>query len=144
MGFKNIDINPIATNGPTTMSPTSKDLKAKAFQVSRTNTTSSVEAILPSMASVLEVTIHGSSVSNAGTTATITVTLTNNTGVISTGTVNVLANGATTALVQMTNLPNIEESIVANGDIVVTSVYAETGTASTSGGPWIFDIQYVT
>lgn len=140
MGFLATDLVPLQSPSP--LIPTSKDLQDKIFQVSRTDTVSSVKAVLAADASILAITIHGSSNSNAATTATVTITVANNSGTISTGTVDVKANGATTAFVQMTALPNLEPRPLT-GDITISAVYAETGTASTSGGPWIFDVEFV-
>lgn len=142
MGFKQVDLVPISTIGPTTTSPAAKSTQDLIFQTIRTDTVAVAKLVLPADASVLSVTMLGSVASNAATTATVTITLVNNTGTISTGVVDVKANGATTALVQMSALPNLE-GLPAVGDIQVKAVYAETGTASTLGGPWIFRLAYV-
>lgn len=142
MGFKQIDLVPISTIGPTTTSPSSKNAEELIFQTIRTDTVAVAKLVLPADASVMSITMFGSVVSNAATTATVTLTLVNNTGTISTGTVDVKANGATTALVQMSALPNLE-GLPAVGDIQLKAVYAETGTASTSGGPWVFRVAFV-
>lgn len=142
MGFKQIDLVPISTIGPTTTSPASKNAEDLIFQTIRTDTAAVAKLVLPADASVLAVTMLGSVASNAGTTATVTITLVNNSGTISTGVVDVKANGATTALVQMSALPNLE-GLPAVGDIQVKAVYAETGGASSTGGPWIFRVAFV-
>jgi hypothetical protein len=142
MGIKQVELVPINTSGPTTTIPGAKNTIAKYFQVTRTDTASAVKCVLPACASVVQVTVYGSTASDAATTATVTLTIANNSGTISTGTVDVKTNGATTAFVQMTNLPNIE-SIPAAGDLRISAVYAETGTASTTGGPWKFGIDWV-
>jgi hypothetical protein len=66
----------------------------------------------------------------------------NNGGTVSSASDDVKTNGAVAGAVQMTNLPNAQP-IPANGDLTVTAVYAETGTASTTGGPWNYVITYV-
>jgi len=146
MGFKQIELVPLVltTTGPTVLTPSGKSTNAKIFQVSRSDTTPAVlKCALPAAASVLQVNIHGSSNSDAATTATIIITISNNTGVISTGTaVDVKGSGTVSALVQMTALPNIE-NLPVSGDLLIKAVYAETGTASTTGGPWVFDVNYV-
>ena len=145
MGFKQVELVPLVltTTGPTTLTPSGKSTNAKIFQVSRSDTATTLKAALPASASILSINIHGSSNSDAATTATIVITVSNNTGVIATGTaVDVKGSGTVSALVQMTNLPNLENFPV-QGDLLIKAVYAETGTASTTGGPWVFDINYV-
>lgn len=141
MGFKALDFNPF----PTQISPITPPGKAelhKVFTVARTDTASTLKALVPAQSSIVAVTLYGSVASNAATTATATITISNNSGVISTGTYNVLTNGATTGIVQMSNLPN-EEPTPLNGDLKINVQYAETGTASTLGGPWKVRVAYV-
>jgi len=143
MGLKLPDITPFQPTGPTALIPASKDLFAKVFSVSRTDTVSSTKVVLPAGSSVLEISKNGSSNSDAATTATVSVVISDNTGAISTGTaVDVKTTGATTAHVQMPNLPNIEP-VPLTGDLRITAVYAETGAGSTTGGPWLFKVVYV-
>lgn len=142
MGIKQIELVPISSTGPTPLIPSGKPDIQKFFQATRTDTAATVKAVVPAQSSVLQVTLYGSVNSNAATTATGTVTIANNSGTISTGTVNLLTGGATTALVQMSNLPNIEP-LPLNGDLKISFQYAETGTASTLGGPWVIGVTYV-
>lgn len=145
MGFKPIDVTPISATGPSVLIPTGKYLESKMFQVPRTQTVSSTEVVLPSDASIIRVTFFSGTASNAATTATVTVNVTNNTGTISTGVVDVKGAATTTAIVQMSALPNLEvvPSATRTGDIRINAVYAETGTASSTGGPWNFLVEYV-
>jgi hypothetical protein len=123
--------------------PTSKDVVVKAFTVLRTDTTSTVKAVLPADASVLNIIMAGGTASNAGTTATVTVVISDNSGAISTGTaVDVKTAGATTQIVQMPNLPNIQP-MPLTGDLRISATYAESGTASSAGGPYTFFVTYV-
>lgn len=143
MGFKQPDLTPFLPTGPTPNIPPNKDIQCKAFQVLRTDTVSTLKCALPGDASILNITMSGSVVSNAGTTATVSLVASNNTGAISTGTaVDVKGTGATTQLVQMPGLPNIEP-IPLTGDIRITATYAETGAASSAGGPWTFVVSYI-
>lgn len=144
MGFKKTDVNVLSATGPTVLIPTSKSTDAKLFSVSRTDTTSTVKCVLAADSSIIGVKFFGSTDSDAGTTASVTITVSNNTGTVSTGSVDVKANGATTAEVQMTNLPNLEDvPAFMNGDLVISATYAETGTASTTGGPWFVLVEFV-
>lgn len=141
MGLLQGELTPSLSPSPIT--PPGKTTQMKFFQTARTDTTSTVKAMLPAQSSVVGVRIYGATNSNAGTTATATVTMTYIDGtVISTGTVNLLTGGAATAQVQMTNLPNLEPRPL-QGDINISVTYAETGTASTAGGPWKFSVEYV-
>ena len=142
MGLKQIELVPISSLGPTALIPAGKDELNKFFQVTRADTVSTIKCVVPASLSPILLAFYGSVSSDAGTTATVTVTITNNTGVISTGTVDVKANGATTAIIQMTNLPLIEQ-LPSNGDYRISVTYAETGTASTVGGPWRVRVIYV-
>lgn len=142
MGVKQVELVPISSTGPTVLIPAAKDKVAKVFQATRSDTTAVVKAVLPADATVTGVMVYGGTASDAATTATVVVTVVTNSGTISTGTVDVKTNGATTALVQMTALPNIEP-LPLLGDLQIKAVYAETGTASTTGGPWKFLIEYV-
>lgn len=142
MGIKQSELVPVSSTGPTVTIPGSKADQSKFFQVARTDTAATLKAVIPAQSSLCRVDIYGGVASDAATTATVTITVANNSGTISTGTVDVKANGATTALVQMTNLPNIE-AIPPLGDIKVTAQYAETGGASTVGGPWKMRLVWV-
>lgn len=143
MGFRPTDITVISSTGPTTLIPTSKDVVVKAFKVSVADTASTLKAVLPADASILNIIMTGSVASDAGTSATVSLVVSDNTGAISTGTaVNVKTSGASTQIVQMPNLPNLQPSPLT-GDLKITATYAETGTPSTTGGPWTFIVTYV-
>lgn len=142
MGIRQAELVPVGVLGPTPITPVGKPVYAKAFQAIRANTTSTLKAGLPAQSSVLGVIFYGSVSSDALTTATLTVTISNNVGVISTGVVDVKASGTVTAFVNMSALPNIEPNPLL-GDLRISAVYAETGTASTVGGPWNLHVKYV-
>lgn len=143
MGIKAVDLNPISTIGPTAISPASKTRVSSYFQVTRSNTTATLKDVLPADASLLSIVLYGAPVSNAGTTATATITMANTTGTISTGTVNLLTSPTTgTVVVGMSALPNLEP-LPLLGDLQISVTYAETGTASTLGGPWTFEANFV-
>lgn len=133
MGFKQVDLVPFYVSPS---NPASKSSENLLIQVSRTDTVASVKSILPADASILGLSVFGSVASDAATTATITFTVANNSGTISTGSYDVKTNGAVTGGVSnLTNMPNLEP-LPLNGDLRISAVYAETGTASTTGGPW--------
>ena len=139
MGFKQIEVVPPQISP---LQPSGKAHQIKVFQVSRTDTVSSLKAMLPAQASITNIYGYGSVASNAATTAAITITVTNNSGTVSTATYDVKTSGATNLLLNATNLPNIEP-LPLLGDLKINAVYAETGTASTTGGPWKIAVEYV-
>lgn len=141
MGFNNTDLNPFQV---TPITPPGKEHLIKIASVARTDTVASVKAMFPGGSSPYRVYISGSTASNAGTSATVTVTISNNSGTVSTGTANVLSGGvgASTAIVNMPGLPALT-SIPVDGDYKVTLSYAETGTASNTGGPWIVSLEFI-
>lgn len=142
MGISILDVVPVASYGPTAQTPPGKPDLNKFFRVSRTDTAAGiVKAILGASASPIQLTFYGGVASDAATTATVTVTISDNSGTLSTGTVDVKANGATTALIQMTNFPLLNK-VPPTGDLKITAQYAETGTASTTGGPWTIRVSY--
>ena len=142
MGFLNSDFTPLSTLGPTVLIPSSKDVTVKVFKVSRSDTTATLKAVLPADASVLAIKFFGGTASDAGTSATMTFTITNNSGTVSSGTYDVKTNGATTGDPTLSGLPNVTP-VPLTGDLQVKATYAEAGTASTTGGPWNCQITYV-
>lgn len=139
MGFKQIEVVPPQISP---LQPSGKAHQIKVFQVSRTDTVASVKAMLPAQASITNIYGYGSVASDAATTATVTITVANNSGTVSTAVYNVKANGATTTLLNASGLPNVEP-LPLLGDLRISAVYAETGTASTTGGPWNIAVEYV-
>lgn len=142
MGFKAIDLTPLASYGPTATTPSNKDVVVKAFLVSRTDTTAVVKAVLPGDATILDIKIVGVA-SNAATTATLSI------GSTSTSTEYVNAQDVKTSggmirptTTFSTNLPNLENTPVTT-DLPIYAKYAETGTASTAGGPYTVIVEYV-
>jgi len=142
MGFRVQDITPYPVPGPTVLIPTSKDVVTKVFAVSRSDTSTTLKAVLPADASIIEFSKFGSSNSDAGSTATVTISFADNTGTLQTATALVKGAGTTTGHVQMPGLPNIQPTPLT-GDLKINAVYAETGTASTTGGPWYIKVLYV-
>lgn len=139
MGFKTADVT---NTNPTSTTPVSKDVSAKAFQVARTDTTASVKCMLPADSSIINVYMVGVA-SNAATTATVSV------GTTSTATEIINAQDVKTAggmirptTTFSTSYPNLE-NIPLGGDIAIYAKYAETGTASSAGGPYTVVVEYV-
>src|ERR1044072_4015149 len=98
MGIKQIELVPPQISP---LQPSGKDPQYKVFSVARTDTVSSLKAMLPAQAAIVSVIIYGSTASNAATTATVTITVADNSGTISTGAYDVKTSGADTNFVQM-------------------------------------------
>jgi hypothetical protein len=142
MGIKATDLSPLGSYGPTALTPKAKDIQVKVFNILRTDTTASVKAVLPADASILDFVINGVA-SNAATTATVSI------GSTSAANEYVNAQDVKTAggtirptSTVSTNIPNIEP-IPNTGDLQIWAKYAETGTASTAGGPYTVMVYYV-
>lgn len=139
MGFKQLEITPLASPSPTT--PGAKSAEYKVFSVTRTESAAATKAVLPSQASVLKVMYYGTTASDATTSASIAINLIQGGVTFSTGTVDVKTSGTVTALVNMTNLPNVQ-AIPPAGDIMVSATKTTSG-AETTGGPFKFAVEYV-
>ncbi len=142
MGFKAIDLTPIASYGVTAVTPSCKDVVVKAFRVARTDTTAAVKAVLPGDATIIDIHILGVA-SDAATTAVVSV------GSTSTSNEYVNAQDVKTAggMIRPTStigtaIPNLENTPVTT-DLPIYAKYAETGTASTVGGPYTVFVYYV-
>ena len=114
------------------------------IRVARPDTTAFLGAWLPKNSAILGVYVIGSVASNAATTATISAgsTVTANeflngfdVKTAATGTGYSVAGGAAVGTAMATPL---------TVDTPVYARYAETGTASTTGGPWWIKIEYAT
>lgn len=141
MGFKAIDLSPIAANGPSATTPFNKDVVVKAFAINRTDTTASVKCVLPADATIIDVRVISTAVSNAGTSATVSVGIPGTNGYFVSG-LDVKTSAGKLNTTGATNLLNLE-NIPQGPDIQITGVYAETGTASTAGGPFYVVVEYV-
>jgi len=142
MGFKQSDLVPISSAGPSALTPVAKDPVCKVFQVSRTDTSATLKAVLPANSSIIGITYYPSTASDAGDSATVSFTIANASGTISSGSVDVKGTTTIAEVSNLTSLPNIE-ALPAQGDITVKATYAEAGTASSTGGPWKFIVRYV-
>jgi hypothetical protein len=139
MGLKTSDVLPSQVTATT---PASKDVQAKAFQIARTDTVASVKAVLPADASIIDIEVFGVA-SNAGTTATVNVGSTSAATEFINGQDVKTAGGKirpTTAF--GTAIPNLE-SLPLGADIQIYAKYAETGAASSAGGPYTVVVSFV-
>lgn len=105
--------------------------------IARTDTVAKNLFLLPLGAVVLRVEIGGLVASDAGTTATINVG--------KTGTDNFFVNAAdvkTAGLGDASNAKATKNAVALAAGIQVVGKYAETGGASTTGGPWNVRVYY--
>jgi hypothetical protein len=142
MGFKAIDITPIASYGPTATTPSCKDVVTKVFAVARTDTAATVKCVLPGDATIVDMRIFNPVASDAATTAVVSVGIPGaNTQFLNTVDVKTAA-GMIRPTAKLLNVINLENTPIT-GDIIINAIYAETGTASTTGGPFYVIVEYV-
>jgi hypothetical protein len=114
---------------------------AQVSAVTRAMTTANNLFTLPQDAQVISLELIGAAVSNAGTTATVSVGIVGGNGHDYLNAFDV--KGATGAGQQTPTAATLPTATPLTVDTVVTAIYAETGAASTSGGPWQLCIEYV-
>lgn len=146
MGIKLDDVTPLNPAYPDALNMVRKTVATVAFSATRAMTTATKVAVLAADATMLGVKYFPTTPSNAGTTATVTLTATflaTNT-TVTLGTIDVKGT-VVSAPVQGANYFNLERAPAAttSGDIVIKATYAETGGASTAGGPFYFTIDFV-
>lgn len=159
MGYKNVgDIIQLNPAFPDALNPVRKEYAIVPFQVLRTDTAANIKkAVLPADATILGFRIYGSTASNAGTSATLALTgqgVGPSGATFNFGTFNLLATGTAPVGVG-TYLLNSTVNIVTgtfnlerppatqtSGDIYIYAQYAESGTASSAGGPWYVLVEY--
>ena len=153
MGFKNVaDLVPLNPSYPDALNPVRKERVIVPFQVLRSNTTPVKVAVLPADATILGFQYFIQTPSNATTTAIVTLT---GQGVgpqgqtFAFGSQSVLAAAGNTGWMNatvniLTGIFNLERAPATqtSGDIIIYATYSETGTASTTGGPFYFVIDY--
>lgn len=155
MGIKNVaDLTQLNPSYPDALNPTRKNRHVVPVQVTRAMTSATKIAVLPADATVVSIMKYIQTASNAGTTASVTFT---GQGVgpsgpaLAFGSDNVLAAGGsfgfiTSPTVNFTSgIMNLERppAVQTMGDQIIYATYAETGTASSTGGPFIYLIEYV-
>lgn len=116
---------------------TSRGVSSKFATVARTDTAAKNLFTLPPNAQVVDVSIYVGTASNAATTATVSV------GKTGTNTFYVNAQDVKGASGKQrpSALTNAFVSVGASA-IQVVGIYAETGTASTLGGPFTVQVDY--
>lgn len=129
----------MAANSFPTGTPVGRNVQMKIGSVARTDTAAKLLFVLPKYAQVTDVQFLTATASNAGTTATLGVGTTTAANQLVTGQDVKTAAGMidpTTAAVAAGYFAN------ATTDIPIYAIYAETGGASATGGPWTVIVEY--
>lgn len=144
MGVKFDDLNPANPAYPDALNAVNKYFHVKPMSATRAMTTATKIAVLPADATITGIKFYPTTASNAGTTATVTLTATTVSGTVTLGTVDVKGTTTSTSIASA-NFFNLELVPAATrvGDILIKATYAETGTASSAGGPFYFTIDYL-
>lgn len=121
------------------MDPTSRMVATKFATVARTDTSAKNLFTLPIFAQVVDVTLWVGTASNAGTTATVSIGITGN----NTNFINAQDVKATSGKIRPTAPTNLMSNLSSTAVTQVVGIYAETGTASTTGGPFTVQIDYI-
>lgn len=128
-----------------------KNIKqVKLAAVTRTNTTAKAVGTLPASAQIVGISVFGKTASDAATTATVKLQsrisdgsaaaadLTAAIDVKGANGLQILSGASNLAVANILFLPNAASK---PQHLLVT--YAETGGASTTGGPWYFIVDYI-
>lgn len=123
--------------------PKPRNVQEKYVKIVRTDTTAFLGAVLPKNAAITALDVIGYAASDAATTATI--------GIGSTTSANeYLASYDVKAAATGEGYSSAGAAAVGSAmatpltaDTPIYAKYAETGTASTTGGPWFVKIGYV-
>lgn len=110
--------------------------------VARTDTANKVICQIPANAALTDVTLYYTTASNAGTTATLSCGKTPATPTEYINAANVLAAAGLIRAGSGATMPSANLGAVGASDVPVFCKYAETGTASSTGGPFTVIIQF--
>jgi len=122
--------------------PKNRNTQEKFISIVRTDTTAFIGAWLPKSAVITGIYVIGAAASDAATTATI--------GIGSTVASNQFMTGfdVKTAATGEGYVPSGAAAVGSalatplTADTPIYGIYAETGTASTVGGPWVVKVEY--
>jgi len=122
--------------------PKTRESLEKVVKIVRTDTTAFVGAWLPKDAVITGMYVVGQAASDAGSSATVSVGTTSTSNELLSGfDVKTAATGEgyNPAGAAAVGTAFMEKQ---TSDVPVYAKYAETGTASTAGGPWYIKIEY--
>lgn len=122
--------------------PKPRSTQTKFIQVVRTDTTAFQGAYLPKDAIVVGLYVIGHAASDAATTAVVSIgTTTSANEIMASYDVKTAATGEGYSAAGAAAVGTYMASKLT-ADTPVYAKYAETGTASTTGGPWFVKIEY--
>lgn len=124
----------------TSTTPPAVELLAKTVQVARTDTTAFDAFVLPKGAVVAGAYVMGTVASDAATTAIVDVGTNPGTSDQIVDSFSVKTNGVGYHAIGAAGGSAIGTQLSA--DTLYKARYAETGTASTTGGPWLVKVEY--
>lgn len=131
-------VYPNLPQGVTTITPPARELLTKVAKVVRTDTARFDAFALPKDAVIAGVYVVGVTASDAGTSATITV----GTGASGTELINAFDAKTNYGYQPAGTAAGSLVGTQLTADTLFKAVYAETGTASTTGGPWLIKVEY--
>ncbi len=131
-------VRPLQVVASTT--PPAVELLAKTVQVARTDTTAFDAFVLPKGAVVAGAYVMGTVASDAATTAIVDVGTNPGTSDQIVDSFSVKTNGVGYHAIGAAGGSAIGTQLSA--DTLYKARYAETGTASTTGGPWLVKVEY--
>jgi hypothetical protein len=120
-----------------TGTPVSRVIQYKIANVARTDTVAKLLFTLPKFARILSIAMQFDTAPNAGTTAKVSV------GVTSVNANEIILGQSVLIAGQI--MPSVQTGQVYNvllADTSIYGLYAETGAASTTGGPFNIEIGY--
>ena len=121
-----------------TVTPPAIENLCKTFQILRTDTARFDAFFLPKGAVVSGAYVLGATASDAATTATVTV----GTGAAGTELINGFSVKSNNGYNAVGSAAGSSVGTQLSADTLYKAVYAETGTASTTGGPWLVKVEY--
>lgn len=124
----------------TATTPPALEILNKVVQVARTDTTAFNAFVLPKGAVIAGAYVMGPSVSDAATTAIIDVGTNPGTADEIVNSFSVKTDGLGYHAVGSTGGTSMGQQLTA--DTLYKAMYSETGTASTTGGPWLVKVEY--
>lgn len=131
----------VRPNQPVTATtPPAVDVYVKTCQIARTDTTAFDAFVLPKGAVIAGSYVMGTVASDAATTATVSVGSNPGTTNECIAAFSVKTNGLGYFATGATAGTGLGTQLAAN--TLIKAVYAETGTASTTGGPWLIKVEY--
>ena len=120
--------------------PPAIELLSKTVKIARTDTTAFNAFVLPKGAVIAGAYVMGTTASDAASTATVSVGSNPGTTNECVAAFSVKTNGLGYFAAGAQGGTSMGSQLTA--DTLMKAVYAETGTASTTGGPWLVKVEY--